>query len=91
MDHTENVHQILSKLGKNVIEILTMIRQSFREESKSHTRVLVWKNPNSLRMKKARQTKSKVKGMLIIFSDIKGTVHKKIYPGRPNSQFHILL
>jgi hypothetical protein len=34
-----------------------------------------WKIPNSLRPKKARQVKSKVKRMLIIFFDFKGVVH----------------
>jgi hypothetical protein len=33
--------------------------------------------PNSLRPKKARQVKSKVKCMLIIFFDIKGIIHKE--------------
>jgi hypothetical protein len=36
-----------------------------------------WKSPNSLRPKNARQVKSKVKCMLIIFVDIKGIVHKE--------------
>jgi hypothetical protein len=36
-----------------------------------------WKGPNSLRSKKARQVKSKVKSMLIIFFDIMGIVHKE--------------
>jgi histone-lysine N-methyltransferase SETMAR len=36
-----------------------------------------WKSPNSLRPKKARQVKSKVKNMLIIFFDTKGIVHKE--------------
>jgi hypothetical protein len=40
------------------------------------------KSPYSLRPKKARQVKNKVKSMLIIFFDIKRIVH---------SQFHILL
>jgi hypothetical protein len=39
-----------------------------------------WKSPNSLRPKKARQEKSKVKSMLVIFFDIKGTVHKEFIP-----------
>jgi hypothetical protein len=39
---------------------------------------LQWKNPYSLRpKKKARQMKSKVKSMLIIFFDIKGIFHKE--------------
>jgi hypothetical protein len=35
------------------------------------------KNPNSPRQQKARQVKSKVKSMVIIFFDIKGIVHKE--------------
>jgi hypothetical protein len=34
-------------------------------------------SPNSPRLKKARQVKSKVKSMLIIFFDIKGIVHNE--------------
>jgi hypothetical protein len=36
-----------------------------------------WKSPNSPRPKKARQMKSKVKSVLIIFFDIKGVVQKE--------------
>jgi histone-lysine N-methyltransferase SETMAR len=36
-----------------------------------------WKSPNSPRLKKVRQVKSKVKTMLIIFFDIKGIVHNE--------------
>jgi hypothetical protein len=36
-----------------------------------------WKRSNSLRLKKVRQVKNKVKRMLIIFFDIKGIVHKE--------------
>jgi hypothetical protein len=36
-----------------------------------------WKSQNSLRLKKARQVKSKAKSMLIIFFDIKGIVQKE--------------
>jgi hypothetical protein len=35
-----------------------------------------WKSPNSPTPKVVSQVKCKVKGMLIIFFDIKGTVHK---------------
>jgi hypothetical protein len=34
-------------------------------------------SPYSLRPKKVRQVKSKVKSMLVIFFDIKGIVHKE--------------
>jgi len=34
-----------------------------------------WKSPSSPRQKKARQSKSKFKVMMIVFSDIRGIVH----------------
>jgi hypothetical protein len=55
-----------ANLGKSALETLVIIIKAFREESMSSQ----WKSPNSLRLKKARQVKSKVKGMLIIFFDI---------------------
>jgi hypothetical protein len=47
------------------------------------------KSPNSLRPKKMRQVKSKVKSMLIIFFDIKGIAHNEfVLPGQTvNSAF----
>jgi hypothetical protein len=36
-----------------------------------------WKSPNSLRPKQARQGRSNVKSMLIVFIDIQGIVHKE--------------
>jgi hypothetical protein len=48
-----------------------MIIQAFREESMSHSWVFEWNSPNTPRPKRARQVKSKVKSMLIIFFDIK--------------------
>jgi hypothetical protein len=39
-----------------------------------------WKSPNSLLPKKARQVRSNVKSMLIVFFDIQGTVHKEFVP-----------
>jgi hypothetical protein len=74
-------------LGKCAVETLAMIRQAFVEEIMRSQ----WKSPNSLRPKKARQVKSRVNNMLIIFSDIKWDYSQRIGPGRPNSQFHILL
>jgi hypothetical protein len=68
--------QACSKFTANVIETLTMIRQTFREESMSCTWVFEWKSPNSPRLRKARHVESKVNSMLIIFINIKGTVHK---------------
>jgi hypothetical protein len=41
-------------------------------------------SPNSQRLKKVRQVKSKVKSSLIMLFDIKGTVHKEfILEGQP--------
>jgi hypothetical protein len=57
-----------------------MIRQTFVEERMSRTRVFEWKSQNSLRPKKARKVKNKVKNILIIFFDTEGIVNKKISP-----------
>jgi hypothetical protein len=46
--------------------------------------------PNSPRPIKVRHVRGRVKSMLISF-DIKGIFRKRICPGRPNSQFRILL
>jgi hypothetical protein len=48
------------------METLPMITQAFGEESMNCTRMFEW-HANSPRPKKARQVKSKVKKMLIIF------------------------
>jgi hypothetical protein len=51
-----------------------MIRQAVGEEIVSHTRkVHTQRDP-----KKEKQLKSKAKSKLIIFFDIKGTVHKEL-------------
>jgi hypothetical protein len=39
-----------------------------------------WNSPNSPRPKKARQVRSNVKSMLIVFFDIQGIVHKESVP-----------
>jgi hypothetical protein len=39
-----------------------------------------WKSPNSPRPKKARQVRSNVKSMLIVFFDIQCTVNKEFVP-----------
>jgi len=39
-----------------------------------------WKSPNSPWSKKARQVRSNVKSMLIVFFDVQGTVHKEFVP-----------
>jgi hypothetical protein len=40
MDPTSSVHQFCANLGKSAMETLAMIRQEFRKESMSHTRML---------------------------------------------------
>jgi hypothetical protein len=48
-----------------------------------------WKSPNSLRLTKVRQVKSKVKSTLIIFFAIKGVLYKEfILAGRTVSSAH---
>jgi hypothetical protein len=47
-----------------------------------------WKSPNSPRLKKARQVKSKVKRMLINFFDIKEVVHKEFLCQATQSILH---
>jgi hypothetical protein len=76
-----------ANLGKIATETVEMIRQAFGEECM----IPYTESPNLPRPKKARLRKIKVKSMLIIFYEITGTVHKKNRPGRPNSQFCILL
>jgi hypothetical protein len=68
------MHHILCKSRKKKCDgTLTKIRKAFGEESISRTsKVQTHRN-----RKKASQVKSKVKIMLIIFSDIKGNVHKE--------------
>jgi len=41
---------------------------------------LQWKTPSSPQPKKARQVRSNIKSMLIIFFDIRGIVHKEFVP-----------
>jgi hypothetical protein len=54
------------------MEALVTIGQTFGEESMSCVLVLGLKITNELRLKKARQVKSKVKSILIIFFGMKG-------------------
>lgn len=39
-----------------------------------------WKTPSSPRPKKARQVKSKIKTMIIVFFDVRGIVHREFVP-----------
>jgi len=43
-----------------------------------------WKTPTSPRPKKARQVRSKVKTMLIVFLDVRGIVHREFVPPGQN-------
>jgi hypothetical protein len=67
-----------ANLGNNATETLAIIRQAFWEERRT-------------RKVQARQVKSKVKNMVMIFFDIKGIVHKEFLLAVTNSQFRIIL
>jgi hypothetical protein len=86
-DPTKEQHQILCKSRKKCDGDASNDQTSVRRRKpEPYT-----ERQNFPRPKKVRQAKSKVKSMLIIFFDIKRIVHKKIRPGKPNSQFRILL
>jgi hypothetical protein len=78
--------EFCANLWKGALEILTMIRQTFEDESGSHTEVFEWESPNSPGLNEARQVKSKVKN---IWHQV--DCSQRINPGRPNSQFCILV
>jgi hypothetical protein len=62
---------------KRATETPAMIRHEFEEESMSRTRLPERHARFRADRKKARQAKSTVKSMLIIFFDIKGIAHKE--------------
>jgi hypothetical protein len=69
---TKNI-KCCENLGESAAETMAMIRQAFGERKhEPYT-----ESPNSLRPKKARWGKSKIRSMLFIFFDIKGNVHKE--------------
>jgi hypothetical protein len=46
----------------------------FQYDPEKKRQSMHWKTPNSLRMKKARMSKVKVKVMMIVFFDIRGVI-----------------
>jgi hypothetical protein len=87
----KELHQIASNDATSLFRVITsdeswIYSYDFDIKQQSSQQ----KSPNSLRLKKARQVKSKVKSALIIFFGIEGIFHKEC-PGRPNSQYRILL
>jgi hypothetical protein len=78
---------MLQQVCECATETLTMIRGAFGEENISRTRKV---QTHRDRMK-VRRVKGKVKSMLISFFDIKGVGQQRIRPGRPSSQFRVLL
>jgi hypothetical protein len=62
-----------------------MIRRAFREESMSHTWVFDWY------AQKGETGEEQSQEHAHHFLRYKGECSQRIHPGRPNSQFHILL
>jgi hypothetical protein len=56
---------------------VAVVRLAFGEGRMKCTWVLEWKNANSQRTKEAKQMKSEVSSIPIIFFDIKGIAHKE--------------
>ena len=52
----------------------------FEYNPETERRSLHWKSLQSPQIKKARQSKSKIKLMLIAFFDVRGTVHYEFLP-----------
>jgi hypothetical protein len=73
MDPTKEQHKMLFKSQKKCDRDPGNNQTSFR--GRKHE--LITGSQKSPRPKKARQVKSKVKSMIIIFFDIKGIVHKE--------------
>jgi hypothetical protein len=76
MDPQRNGITFCADLGKGATETLAMIRYAFGEESMNRT----WVFERHVRFRAdrmARLVRNKVKGMLIIFFDIKAIVQKE--------------
>ncbi|XP_066959355.1 uncharacterized protein [Macrobrachium rosenbergii] len=56
----------------------------FQHDPETKRQTMHWKTPSSPRMKKARQNKSKLKAMLVVFFDIKG-VRQKLISSMPST------
>jgi hypothetical protein len=61
------------------METWAVVRQAFGREGVRGTLLISCRSTSSERSKQARQVKTKVKRMLIIFFDIKGIVHKECF------------
>ena len=56
------------------------ILQNIENDPESNVQSMHWKSPISPRQKKARQSKSKFKAMMLVFFDIRGIVHVDLVP-----------
>ena len=76
---TNNCADILQNIENdpNVLENVITCDESwfFQYDPESKCQSIHWKSPISPRQKKARQSKSKFKAMVIVSSDIHGIVH----------------
>ena len=61
----------------------------FEYDPETKRQSLQWKSPGSPRPKKARQSKSKVKLMLIAFFDVRGIVHTEFLPQGQTVNQHV--
>ena len=68
-----------------------MIQKAFADESMVITQIKEWKLPDEPRPKKARQSRSHVNSMLIIFFDCEGVVHYKFALRGPtiNKEYYV--
>ena len=91
--HSEIAHDLRSEITQDNLEIVSDDENVLKkvitddeswvygydpetEKQSSH-----WKRPDEPRPKKARQSRSHVKSMLIIFFDCEGVVHYEFAPG----------
>jgi histone-lysine N-methyltransferase SETMAR len=75
----KELHQIVSDDATFLSRVITGDESwTYGYDPETRQQSSQWKSPNSPRPKMARQVKSKVKSLLIVFFDIKEIVHKEL-------------